>query len=428
MVFEKKVPGHGLKDWGDQIWGNGPKASGAPMLALAFLCAGFLFSRTFNNIGLLMAGLYAIGYPTRLREALRLPWMWSFFLLALVPLTSDLWLEGAAFNREYGVKKTILILLPLFVAVWRPDSRTVRIAHWIFMGTMAVSTFYSLIRFGLERSSIEQEYGAAKVMPVLAYRDHIRISWATSIACLVAFYELLHERHTGLRRILWTYMILQIAFLHILGAKTGLLSLYLMAFLGGFLYLPGRRRRLALLSLPVLAVFLYIAYLSLPTLQKRIDYMRYDFSFYSRGEFRPELSDGTRVLSIMAGIDLIRQYPLTGVGFSRLDDEMQRWYATHAPELAEQHRFLPSSQLLVYAASGGIFGLLIALFHLLWPFADRSMRANRMFWLFFAPVIASYAYEIHLEGQVRLFLYGFFAAWFWLAARDTATGPPRGYA
>lgn len=421
MFFEKNAPERGQREWGARVLGAGQAAHWAPLIALAFLCAGFLFSRTFNNIGLLLAGLYAIGYPARLREALRLPWMWSFFLLALIPLASDLWLEGAAFNREYGVKKTILILLPLFVAVWRPDRRAIRHAHWIFMVTMAISSLYSLIRFGLERSAIEQEYGVAKVMPVLAYRDHIRISWATSIACLIAFYELLNEKRPALRRILWGYMALQIVFLHVLGAKTGLLSLYLMAPLAAFLYLPKQRRRLALFALPALAALLYVAYLTIPTLQKRIDYMRYDFGFYSRGEFRPELSDGTRVLSVIAGADLIRQNPWTGVGFSRLDDEMQHWYALHAPELAVQHRFLPSSQLLVYAASGGLIGLLIVLFHLCWPFWDRAMRANRMFWLFFVPVIASYAYEIHLEGQVRLFIYGFFSAWFWLAAGDTAT-------
>jgi len=35
---------------------------------------------------------------------------------------------------------------------------------------------------------------------------------------------------------------------------------------------------------------------------------------------------------------------------------------------------------------------------------------------FFIPTSCSFVFETHMEGQLPLFLYGFFVSWFWFLA------------
>jgi hypothetical protein len=118
----------------------------------------------------------------------------------------------------------------------------------------------------------------------------------------------------------------------------------------------------------------------------------------------------------MAGKDIISEYPWLGCGFSKLQGLTNEWFKSKMPQIGEENYFLPSSQIVIYWASGGLFCLIIFLFHLLYPLQDIKLRSNIWFMMFFIPAALSFSYETHLEGQLPLFFYGFFVPFFWYLA------------
>lgn len=386
------------------------------IVAVVLMLTGFLFNRVVSNLGFGFAGIYALLHLDKIKLLWHDKWMWSFLALALIPLLSDVYHEGSGFLLHKGVMKWLLVLFPAFVFSVRPSEKEIRALHWSVIIAMTISTFYSLFHYVGSPQEIVESYKVSKVLPVLALGDHIRISWMNSISILMAMHLFVHSSFLLTRIVTSFYIGMQILFLHILGAKTGLLSLYVMLFIWLLWWLPNRRKWWILISIPITFCALFLAYNTLPSFQERVNFMRYDFEHYRKGEYRPGLSDAVRVYSIKAGWEIFKENPWTGVGFTPLKDEAFAWYEKNMPAIEIPSRFIPISQVIIYMASAGFVGLLIVLWHLLFPFFNRKLRRDPWFMAFFIPLFLSFFYETHLEGQFPIFVYGFFLSWFWYLA------------
>lgn len=387
-----------------------------PLAAILCLIIGFLFNRVTSNIGFGLAGLYTLIKIKEISYLFRNKWMWTFMAMALVPLISDLWTTGIYFFAERGIMKCVLILFPAFVFATSPDAKKVTILHIIIIVAMLISTIYSMTLFLTDQSDILASYKVSKVMKVLSYGDHIRISWMVVISILMAIYQLVKSTSKVWTIPLVSYVVIQTLFLHFLGSKTGLLSLYMMYMILTFYLLPQGKKWVFIVVLALLAGIALLSVKYIPSLKERVNFIRYDFEHYSKGEYRDGLSDAVRFYSLMAGKDIIAEHPISGVGFSRLQQSTNQWYDQNRPEIKTESRFLPSSQYIIYWASGGILALLVMMVHTLMPFFMRCLRTDVWFMAFFIPAISSFTYETHLEGQLPLFVYGFFTAWFWFLA------------
>ncbi len=395
-----------------------------PLAAILCLIIGFLFNRVTSNIGFGLAGLYTLIKIKEISYLFRNKWMWTFMAMALVPLISDLWTTGIYFFAERGIMKCVLILFPAFVFAISPDAKKATILHIIIIAAMLISTVYSMTLFFIDQSDILASYKVSKVMKVLSYGDHIRISWMVVISILMAIYQLAKRPKTVWKILLIAYIIFQTLFLHFLGSKTGLLSLYMMYMILTFYLLPQGKKWIFIVVLALLAGIALLSVKFIPSLKERVNFIRYDFEHYSKGEYRDGLSDAVRFYSLMAGKDIITGHPISGVGFSRLQQSTNQWYDQNRPEIKTESRFLPSSQYIIYWASGGILALLVMMAHTLMPFFIRCLRTDVWFMAFFIPAISSFTYETHLEGQLPLFVYGFFTAWFWFLACGNEDKPP----
>jgi hypothetical protein len=342
--------------------------------------------------------------------------MFTFLGLALLPLISDIIYEGTGFLQHHGVMKCLLILFPAFIFVFNPTKNVLSTIHYFIIIVMALSTIYSLQNYFLDYENITSQYNVSKVMSVLSFGDHIRVSWVVVISCLLALYQYKSTTSKYIKLLLLGYVIIQITFLHVLGSKTGLIALYLSAII--LLAFEFRRLKNLLFVLFASLIFLLpvIAYQTIPTFAQRVNYIKYDFDHYSKGVFKDGLSDAIRFYSLKAGKDIIISNPITGVGFSNLQEETESWYKQNLPELSPKSYFLPSSELVIYWASGGIIALLLFLSHMFIPFTMSYLRKNIWFMAFFIPAIFSFTFETHLEGQLPIFVYGFFVAWFWWLA------------
>jgi len=387
-----------------------------PILGIILLFVGFLYSRVISNIGFLFIGVYAIIHIRQIGWLFRDRWMYTFIVLALIPLISDIIYEGTGFLQQRGVMKCLLILFPAFVFVFNPNKKILSAIHYFIIGIMTISTMYSLQNYFFDYENINAQYNVSKVMSVLSFGDHIRVSWVVVISCLLALYQYKSTSSEYIKFLLIVYIVIQVTFLHMLGSKTGLITLYLSGIIILIYTFVKTKNWFYIFFIAFIFILPMIAYKTLPTFAQRVNYIKYDFGHYSKGEFKDGLSDAVRYYSLKAGKDIIVSNPTIGVGFSSLHEETVVWYQKNLPELSPSSYFLPSSEIIIYWASGGILALLVFLCHMFIPFTEDYLRKNVWFMAFFVPAIFSFTYETHLEGQLPIFVYGFFAAWFWWLA------------
>lgn len=397
----------------------------ALMIIGILLFTGFLINRVVSNVGIFLAGVYALTQWRQWVWILSHPVMWATLMLCALPLLSDVLLEGSDFIYQRGIMKWILVLFPCFVFALPPKRSSVVIIHAIFLAAMGMSTCYALWYYIRDFHIMAALYKMSKVMPVLSLGDHIRIGWMTVVSCVIAYYELRRSVRWPVKGCLLLYLFMQIVFLHLLGAKTGLLTLYFTVFLVALFEIPrGKRGWLAIVGV-LLVLLPVLAYFTIPSLKERFHFIKYDFEHTIRGEYREGLSDAVRVYSLQAGEAVVRSHPLTGVGFSRLQDTCNIWYKTQIPDLPPSNYFLPSSQLVIYWASAGLIGLAAMLLYLLLPLFIGTLRKSVWWMSFYLPASLTLLYETHLEGQLPLFAWSFFFAWFWFLAVRHADNTPQ---
>ncbi len=224
---------------------------------------------------------------------------------------------------------------------------------YLFIILVVGGTLWSMAHYFYHAEAIQKEYLQSRILRVPLKNDHVRFSWMISVAILLAARNGFLK--SGTARILsWIFFITAIwliVFLHILAARTGLLSFYLMLLITAIWVIvkkiPARYTVILLLSVIVLPL---IAYYALPTFHNRVKYILYDLPYFKEAHYLPGTNDAVRVISIKAGWSVLNEYPASGVGFGDVLDETKAWYASHYPPMTETDKIYPSSEWLVYGA------------------------------------------------------------------------------
>jgi O-antigen ligase len=288
--------------------------------------------------------------------------------------------------------------------------------HTIFIVLVVGGTIYTMGIYYLDTNALQEQYQYAKVLPTILDNDHIRFSWCVVIALILLLYQHSEINSKRLQRINYVIGLWLFIFLHILGSKTGLLMCYIGVLIYLFYQFKKAKKILLIGIAIILLVAPIIAYNSIPTFKKRIDYIKYDFSFYKKGQHKNGLSDGMRIASIKAGWSIATKSTFTGVGYGDVQEETNKWYDVNM-QLETYEKILPSSQLLIVYTAVGVFGLLIFLFSIAYPLWQKQLRKNVFFILFYVTALFSFIFEIPLEGQYGVFIFGFFSCWFMYLAK-----------
>lgn len=382
------------------------------------LLYGFYFSRVVSNVGLLLSGTFALIHWKDLGDLLKDKWFYTIIGIVGIVIISDVLWEGKNFFKYHGVMKAALLVYPMFL--YTALKKYASLKFWIpvvIMMSVFLSTMYSLSAYIIDFEHINQSYKSSGILPVLSYSDHIRIAWISVISIVIAFQCLGVASSRALKTLLVSFIVLELIFLHILGSKTGLITLYIALFVLFLYALPAKYVWLSPVMIVVLLSLPVAAYHIFPTFKERVHFIKYDFEHYSEGRYRPGLSDAIRLYSIQAGMSIIKESPFIGKGFSNLRKLTGEWYAKEQPDVPPSSHFLPSSEFLIYWAGGGILGFLAILWHVLNPFFEKVFLRNKYFMAFFVGAAVCFTFETPLEGQLPLFVYGFFISWFWMMAK-----------
>lgn len=344
-----------------------------------------------------------------------------FTLLFLIPFVSGLWSENLSKWSDVVRLKAPLLFFPLaFAGRW---SFTPKQWLWIagtFIGVALAGCGWSLWHYVQNMEAVHQGYLRAKTLLTPLENDHVRFSWLVNVALMTCLL-LTHLVHQKNRQVFLCLLALFFAvYLHVLSARTGMISFYLFLLLyaGWFLY-SRRNLQTAALLVTILVTLPLLAYVAVPTFQNRVRYLVYDFSFVKKAEYLPGANDGARVMSIKAGWQVLQQHPL-GVGAGDVMHEAEKWYAAHVPNVLPTDKFYPSSQWLLYGAFAGWIGVVLFTIVLVLPFFITGLHL-KPFWIALHTTAAfSFAFDMGLEVQYGIFLYAFATFWWWKWLRESS--------
>jgi O-antigen ligase len=379
-------------------------------LVSLFLSRAALSIATFTLVGL--ACIHR-DFPAQLKRFFSNYFLVGLACLFFIPLVSGLWSEDM---KEWGgvVRlKLPLFFLPLaFAGSWQLTSSQWKTIVMVFIFLVLAGTCWSGFQYLRDPLAANDKYLKAKLFATPLDDDHIRFSWLVSIAVLsiaVLWKEL---------TVLWKWILFftglwLIVYLHLLSARTGLFSLYIIVFyfLVRFLFV-NRSLKHALISIAVLIILPTLAWFFIPSFQNRIAYFKYDISYVKRAEYLPGANDGNRFLSIRAGLAVLNEHPF-GVGAGDVENEIFDWYQNNVPGMLETDKIYPASEFLIYGLIAGWPGIIAFTAIMLLPLFVINLR-NRFFWICLNSTAAfSFMFDVGLEVQYGIFCYAIIVLCWW---------------
>jgi len=381
--------------------------------AILCLFAGLIFSRSLYSVGLLLMAFYWFLHENK-TGLWRNVWFVSMLAFAAIVPIFDV-INGTSIDGSFFIKLS-LPLFPLFFFSWKPGKKEITIMTTIIMAVLGLTALHAVVTYLADSEAAHIAYGQARVMQVGLYHDHIRISVAMALSIVLAIYAAGNQTNNLLKMIFWVYGVLMIFFLHVLMARTGLVVLYisLAVLVMGMMW--QNHKKWVIATWAVLVLLPFIAYQVLPSFKQRVDYARYDYSYYSKMEYRTGSSDGFRFYSWMSGWDAFSKQPLSGVGYKGLHKVNKDWFVKHFPAIKVEEIIQPSSELLLNAAAAGVVGFMVFLVFALAPWWDGRLRLHPIFMAVYSGLAATWLFEILPENQYGIFITGFFLSWAWWVA------------
>ncbi|MBI5858910.1 MAG: O-antigen ligase family protein [Sphingobacteriales bacterium] len=388
------------------------------ILMIAML-AGLFFSRALLSIA--MAAFIALSFfHTNIRSHFRnffsSPLLWGVSLLFFLPLLSGLWSGDKQQWGEIMIIKLPLFLLPLAFAGPINFSKTQwnRLAY-VFLLLITGGTIWSMFQYVPDAAVINADYFKAKSIITPLQNDHVRFSWLVSMAVLLSLWLGWSARKEN-KKLSWILIIAAawlVIFLHLLAARTGLISFYIML-AGSIIWLLIKRVKpvYSITLFTLLLALPFVAYKTLPSFHNRVKYFLYEFEYLKKTHYLPGANDAVRVISIKAGWNIMKKHPVTGVGFGNVIGETREWYGENYPQMIESDKILPASEWMMYGAGCGVPGLLIFSLAILIPFFAKTK--NKLLWYLLNSTAAfSFLFDIGLEVQFGVFIYSFTVLWFY---------------
>jgi O-antigen ligase len=333
-------------------------------------------------------------------------------LLFLIPFVSGLWSTDLKEWSEVLRIKLPLLLFPVaFAGNWRLSEKQWRNISAIFLGLIFWGCCQSLLHYFQNPGEVHESYLRSGTIATPLENDHIRFSWlvtAALINCLLLRQMILQRK---LKIVLLSLAVFFAIYLHILAARMGLFCFYLFLLLFAlWMLFKNRSKKGAVLLLAFLFLLPLLAWLSLPSFQNRIKYVRYDLSNVQSNNYLPGSNDGARVLSLKAGWQVMNEnFP--GAGAGDLTYRINQWYAVHAPGL--KNKFLPCSEVLVYGGYAGWAGVAVLFFALALPFFTPVKKHGIFWYCLNAIVVFSFVFDMSLEAQFGVFMYAVIVLWWW---------------
>ena len=349
----------------------------------------------------------------QVRNFFKTPLLVGMAMLFLLPFISGLWSDDVEeWSGLVRIKLPLLLLPVAFAGSWQLTPKQWQTIAAFFILVVAGGTAWSFQNYWIDRAAISESYLRAKVALTPLQNDHVRFSWVVAVAALLCLW-FVENGTRPLKKIAAFLALWFVVYLHVLTARTGLFSLYLMLLFYAVWKVVTTKNKSVGIAVVLVAVALpLLAWQLLPTFQNRIKYFVYDHSFIRGGAYLPGGNDGNRVLSLRAGWHVLKTHPL-GVGAGDVWAETGKWYNANVPHMLATDKLYPSSEWLLYGGSTGWPGVVVFTIVMGIPFFYRP-PSHRFYWYGLCGTAAlSFMFDIGLEVQYGVALYSFIVLWWW---------------
>lgn len=393
------------------------------MLMLIMMAALF-FSRAALSVSIVVFAVVSFVHPEpqkQIRNFFTSPLLWGMSLLFFLPLLSGLWSDNKTEWQLMMLIKAPLFLLPLaFAAPMKLARQRWEWLAYVFILLMLAASAWSMFHYLQDSEMINEGYLRAKTLVTPLENDHVRFSWLVSVAVLLSGWLGISKQKEN-SKMFWILVFVAgwlIIFLHILAARTGLISFYIL--LAGFcLWFMIKRitpiaigRKYGVGLLIIIIALPVIAYKTLPSFHNRVNYFLYEFEYFKKTHYLPGANDAVRIISLKAGWNVMLQRPALGVGFGDVKVETKKWYAANYPQMIEADKIYPSGEWAIYGAGCGWPGLLVFAIAMFIPFLVKTKHPI-VWWLLNTTAVFSLLFDPGLEVQFGVFIYSFTVLWFW---------------
>jgi O-antigen ligase len=365
-----------------------PALSSISMI-LFFLCLLLQYKRhyLYENKNLVLFALgwciwqfmvqFSLGYDQEAirKTLLRLP-------LLFLPL---IWLVKPQFSRDFVVYPI------LFAGLFHT---------WI--GGASVINYFAHYRF------LNQMVLESKPLPLFSSVYHIEFSLIMAVVCLLQL-SFSHLTNHGWQRVMMLLSLsVNLISLHILSARTGIMAFWVgVPFMFSVIQLPiwlKGKGKWWLLLLPLLLV------LCVPSLRNRMINTVEDLTAVSKNENLSDKSFGRRWESWKIAIEVIKENPLIGVGFSGVENALQQGFERKKSYLHVTDRIQPHNQFLQLGMQSGVITVILFFAMLIMLFCSFILKQNFTGLSVLTALMVSMMFESYLERQsgVAIFIVALF--------------------
>lgn len=374
---------------------------------------GLFFSRALLSISTAALGAMA------LYQFIKSPRLWLdkpviiVSILMVLYLISSIFITDEAHMEQFGNEAAtklafIAVLVPLMARPF-PQGMVAKVLVFFCVCAMAVSVA-TFVNYLLHFEEINFLISQSKPIPIITGHFHISFSYMLGFAVLAGVGLLFawKEEVTIKKSFIVIPLIVNFILIHVIAARTGLLSMYAGLLVAGFFFLAIEKKAplKASMALVGLIGFGTLAVLFIKPLNNRFQNTVVDVSNYLNGGNANWWSGGMRLEGLENGWFVFLDHPITGIGMANLDDAVQAKYAERGTLLLKENRINPHNQLLSYLISGGIIAGSLLVVILLMTFRQAWLRAN---WLLMGFVVLSFVgfnLEAFLERQFGSCFFG----------------------
>lgn len=333
----------------------------------------------------------------------------SIFIGGLWSERQDLWFDLLTLNLPF-------LLLPLgmmTVPLWQLKFRRIFL---ICMYTILLSVILvSIVTLLMNWEHYVSNYAHSKMIPTIEEGDHIRFSLALCLSIIPGIAYISQEPKSStlswVRKFIVINIVVIFIYLHILSAKTGLLTLYMVIGLMMFYFLYKRGFKLIAIWLPPIAIIIIgiLGYWLVPTFAAKIDYVVHEIDLITSGApLNYNYSDAGRLISYQVALDAIKEQPFIGTGTGDLMPIMHQGYEKLYPQIPFENHLIPHNQYLYTFLSLGLLFFPAFLLMILSP-----IIANVKYIQFFLNattivLLTSMLFEAMLQVQLGIFVYLFY--------------------
>lgn len=336
----------------------------------SLFCFGLTLSKSLISIGFM--GVVIIGIISFKKynlssseKKIGLVLVISFMLTALSLIFTN------NFNTSFDkiILKLPLLLIPFAVFSFKNVTENLRQKMIVvFNYAMFLPAVVSVYNYLINKTLFDDLILQSKPLPVeFGYGlYHIQFSVLLAAAIVLGVIALLQNTISNNQMTFWFLLVLvgvNIVSLHLLSARTGLLSLYAAAFVVIYQYFKKieLKKKITISALVILLPLLFILFST--SLKNRIFNTYEDLKVTVSGKDANDYSMAMRVAAWYNAFDVIKENPLLGVGVGNVEAVLKENFEEFNPQITPQNRKNPHNQFIETAVESGVLnGVLLLVF------------------------------------------------------------------